>query len=54
MSSQKTAVDNPSKLEPPVLQTYDSHHDLIVSECMHRTSNRQNKARISRNSDFLW
>jgi hypothetical protein len=27
---------------------------LIGSVCTHRTSNRQKKATISRNSDFLW
>jgi hypothetical protein len=48
ISGEKTAMDNPSKLDSPFL------HDLRASKCIHRTSNRQNKARISRNSDFLW
>jgi len=54
MSKQKTAVDNPSKLESPLTQILDTQQEFIGYECIHTASNRQNKATISRNSDFLW
>ena len=54
LSIQKTAVDNSPKLESPLIQTHDSQQELIGSECTDRISNRQKKASISRNSDFLW
>jgi hypothetical protein len=38
ISGEKTAMDNPSKLDSPLLLTDDSHDDLIASECMHRNS----------------
>jgi len=54
MSNQKTAVDNPSKLESPLTQIHDTQQEFIGSECIGRASNRHNKATFSRNSDFLW
>ena len=53
LSTQKTAVDNSPKLESPLIQTHDSQQELIGSDCTRRISNRQKKATISRNSDFL-
>jgi hypothetical protein len=54
LSTQTTAVNNPPKLEFPLIQAHDSQQELIGSECTRRTSNRQKKATVSRNSDFLW
>ena len=54
LSTQKTAMDNSPKLESPLIETHDSQQELIGSECTSRISNRQKKATISRNSDFLW
>jgi len=51
LSIQKTAVDNSPKLESSL--AHDSQQELIGSECTRRTSNRQKKAIISRNSDFF-
>ena len=48
------SVDSPSQLESPLTQIRDSQQEFIGSECTRRASNRQNKATISRNSDFLW
>jgi len=48
------SVDSPSKLESPLTQIHDSQQEFIGSECTCRASTRQNKATISRNSDFLW
>jgi hypothetical protein len=46
LSTQKIVVDNPPKLEFPLIQAHDSQQELIGSE-----SNRKKKAN---NSDFLW
>jgi len=54
MSNRKTAVDKTSKLESPLTQIQDSQQEFTGSECTRGASNRQNKAIISRNSDFLW
>jgi hypothetical protein len=54
LSTRKTAVDSPPKSESPLIQAHDSQQELIGSECTRRTSNRQKKATISRNSEFLW
>jgi hypothetical protein len=54
LSTRKTAVDNLPKLESTLIEAHNSQQELIGSVCTHRTSNRQKKATISRNSDFLW
>jgi len=54
MSIQKTAVDNPSKLQSPLTQIHGRRKEFTGSECTRRASNRQNKATVSRNNDFLW
>ena len=54
MTNHKTAVDYPSKLESPLIQTHDNQQELIGSEFTRRISHRQKKATITRNSDFLW
>jgi hypothetical protein len=54
LSTRTTAVDNPPKLESSLIQAHNSQQELTGSECTRRTSNRQEKATVSRNSDFLW
>jgi hypothetical protein len=46
-------VDNLSKLGSPLIHKHNSQQELIGSESTYRTTNRQNKATVSRDSEFF-
>jgi hypothetical protein len=46
--------DDLSKVMIPPIQIHNSQGNMADSESLHRTSNRQTKAPITRSKDFLW